>query len=140
MEENKSLKQSLIFQSFAPLFALILIQHFQVSFFCLPYKLYFAFRQHNMIEKIRNFTQCGDLIASVFCLGWVLYAFLVYIGFEGMHCTNFRSAGEKIIFDEDKRDSGASFLVTFILPLLIEEINTLRGMLVFGVLLWLIIW
>lgn len=56
-----------------------------------------------------------------------------------MHCTNFRSAGEQVIIDEDKRDSGASFVVTFILPLLIEDINTVRGMLVFGALLWLII-
>lgn len=139
MKENNSLKRSLIFQSFSPLFVLVFIQHFQLSFFCLPYKLCEAFQQRNVIDKICNYTQWGDLLVSIFALGWILYAFLVYKGFEGIHCTNFRSAGEQVLMGEDKTDGGVSFLVSFVLPLLIEDINTVRGMMVFGVLLWLII-
>ena len=139
MDENRNLKRSLIFQSFAPLFVLLVIKHFQLSFFYLPYKVYLSFKQHELIDSICRYTQWGDLLVFIFSLGWILYAFLVYMGFEGMHCTNFRSAGEQVLIGEDKRDGSVSFLVSFVLPLLIEDINTVRGIIIFGVLLWFII-
>ena len=139
MKENSSLKHSLIYQSFAPLFALILIKHFPFSFISIPCELCVDIQQQEVLDKICNFPQLGDFIISVISLVYLVYASLIYKGFEGMHCTNFRSAGERVIIEEDNRDSGASFLVSFVLPLLMGDFKTLRGMIVFFVLLWFVI-
>lgn len=135
MRENKAIKRCLIIQSFAPLFLLALIQYWQKQFFVLPYKFFVALHKHELLRKLANYAQYGNLIISLVAIIWIACALIIYIGFREWHDTNFRDAGEKISIEEDKRDGAASYLVTFILPILVDEVNTVRGMLTFGVLL-----
>ena len=137
MIENKQLKLSLILQSFAPLFLLILVQHFRCGFFraicrfwnLAPVDINAAFYQ------VISYNYLGDFVVSVICVVWVGGAFAVWFGFKGFESVNFGSHGEKINIDEDIQDVGASYFVTFILPLMADDVSTIRGFAVFVLLL-----
>ena len=86
-----------------------------------------------LVEKLHPF------IVFLVSVLWILWAILVYCGFTGIFRVGFDSRGEQIDILNDRLDSGATFLVTFVLPLLIDDINSFRGFAIFAVLLGLII-
>lgn len=148
MKQNFRLKMCLIMQSFAPLFLLILVQHFRCDFVCAVYRFFeiLIFNADSLGERMRiaatavmSYQFLGDFAVSMLCVFWLVGAVGVWIGFKDYQTVNFESYGERIKMTEDASDGGASYFVTFILPLLVDDVSTLRGFAVFVLLLTMLI-
>lgn len=140
--ENKKVKKSLIIQSFAPLFLLLTIKHLDI---CLFVRLIATFCSNfrtcwwNAILSAVMHPSFGSLVVS--CIGacWIVYTVIVALGFKEMQTAGFNSAGETIVIDESSNDGGAAFLVTYVLPLITDDVSTLRSLSVFIIMLIMII-
>lgn len=139
MQEDKKLKRYLVLQSFCPLFILILIQH--VGHCDLIIKFISQLFQGDWFVfcKVFNNPFLGDVVISTIAVLWLVITVIVAIGFRDLQRTNFSSHGETVTIGAEKKDSGVTFLVTFILPLLVDDVSTLRGFLFFIVLLGMVI-
>ena len=81
----------------------------------------------------------GDVVISFFSILWMVITVIVVIGVNDIQKSSFDSHGETIIIESEKKDSGVTFLVTFVLPLLVDDVATLRGFLFFSTLLVMVI-
>ena len=136
MVENKKLKRDLVLQSFAPLFLVLCVKHAHCYWRFLPsFFLKIRGQDWSVFRDIVGHAFFGDFVVFTISLIWVLWAVLIYGGFTGILQVNFDSYGENLVVVTDKRDVGATFLVSFILPLLLDDVSTLRGFIVFGLLL-----
>ena len=136
MVENKKLKRDLVLQSFAPLFLVLCVKHAHCYWIFLPsFFMKIRVQDWSVFHDIVGHAFFGDFVVFTISLIWVLWTVLIYGGFTGILQVNFDSYGENLVVVTDKRDVGATFLVSFILPLLLDDVSTLRGFIVFGLLL-----
>lgn len=139
MQEDKRLKLFLVLQSFCPLFILIFIQHVG---HCNQIMQFFVGLYHGewgVFEKAIHSIALGDVIITLLCVAWFLVTIIVAVGFHNLQDSGFSSYGETITISTEKKDSGATFLVTFVLPLLVNDVSTFRGFVFFVVLLGMVI-
>ena len=139
---NLSLKRSLILQSFAPLFLLLMVKHLDLNLYLtLVYK--FIDTWHKIGIKALNITIhntfFGSFVVSIISIIWLVITIIIAFGFNGLQKAGFKSEGEQIIIEDSSNDSGAIFLVTYILPLLTDDIGSIRGLIVFSTMLLMII-
>lgn len=139
MQEDKKLKRFLVLQSFCPLFLLIFIQHVGNGKLVIRFITSILHGNWSVVKIAITHPALGDVIISAICIVWLLITAFVAVGFRNLQSTNFASHGETIIIGQEKKDSGVTFLVTFILPLLVDDVSTLRGFIFFVVLLWMVI-
>lgn len=141
MKENPALKKSLVLQSFAPLFFLLLIKHMYLKMPSLIAKFISALRTEGIdaVRRAINHPLFWDLIIVFVSVIWLLITVLVVFGFRGIQSSGFESKGENIVVHEDKKDVGISFLVSFVLPLLIDEVASLRDFIFFFTMLVLVL-
>jgi len=136
--ENLILKRSLTLQSFAPLFALLAIKFFNpTKFWHLTVSFVKLFSDKGMVAVTtvvvnKNF---GSFLIFVMSLIWLLVTFIVAIEFKEMQKSGFRSAGEKILIVGSPNAGNGIFLVNYILPLMINDVSSVRKLLFFLLLL-----
>lgn len=139
LKEDKKLKRFLVLQSFCPLFLLIFIQHVghgeQVIYFVST----FIHGDWSVIGRAWNSSFLGDVVITGLCLIWFLITAIVALGFRNLQNSGYDHHGEMIIIGSERKDSGVTFLVTFVLPLLVDDVSTLRGFIFFIVLLTMVI-
>ena len=123
---NTRLKRGLITQSLSPVFALLIVRHFHCSYFHLVPRFFVElFKAPCLaIETAWNHELLGELIIVLLGLVWLICSISYISAFKGTQDHGFNSYGEKIKSIEEKRDAAASFLMTFILPLMIDELTT----------------
>lgn len=140
--ENLILKRNLVLQSFAPLFILLTIKHIKLGIF---WQLIVGFVKSlaeiglaavPMAIKNENF---GSFVIFAISVIWLLATAIIAVGFRGMQKSGFKSAGEKILIEDYPSDSGATFFVTYVLPLLTDDVSSGRGLIVFLVLLSMVV-
>lgn len=140
--ENLVLKRSLMLQSFAPLFALLAIKYFNPAMFWhLTVSFVKLFSDKGMVAvpiavENKNF---GSFLIFMISLMWLLATFIIAIGFKGMQKSGFRSAGEKISFVSSFNDGKVIFLMNYILPLMINDVSSVRKLISFLLLLLTVI-
>lgn len=148
MKENLHLKMHLTFQSFAPLFLLIFAQHVRCDFFRAIRRFFeiltsdadsLGHKLTDVLSAVRSYEFLGDFALSALCVLWLIVAAAVWVSVKDFQAVNFESYGEKIRVLEDAPEAGASYFVTFVLPLVIDGTNTLRGFIVFSLLLLMLI-
>ena len=140
MSENIRLKRDLVLQSFAPLFLLLCVKYAHCYWrYVKPFVERFKSDKLMVFSDAIHYPIFGDCFVFTISVLWIVRAILVYCGFTVIFRVGFDSRGEQIDILNDRLDSGATFLVTFVLPLLIDDINSLRGFVIFTVLLGLII-
>lgn len=139
LRENTALKRYLVLQSFAPLFALILIKH--IGHFDLVFMFFSRiFRgDWSAFSAAFHSASLGDVVVSILCFLWLLITCFVAFAFHGFQSVDFDHHGEEIIIRGEKKDSGVTFLVSFVLPLLVDDVGTLRGFVFFIFLLTMVI-
>lgn len=139
MQEDRKLKEYLVLQSFFPLFVLVFIQH--VGHFDLIARFFSSLihGDFNAIIKAIGNPSLGDVVITAVCIGWFIVTVVVTIGFKDLQTSNFDSYGERIQIGTEKKDSGVTFLITFVLPLLVDDVSTLRGFIFFVILLVMVI-
>lgn len=139
MQEDRKLKCFLVLQSFCPLFLLIFIQHVGHVELIIKFFVSLLHGDCTAIGRAVNNSALGDVIITIFCIIWFFITAIVAIGFRNLQNSNYDSHGEIIIVGPEKKDSGVTFLVTFVLPLLVDDVSTLRGFIFFIVLLTMVI-
>ena len=139
MKEDKKLKFYLVFQSFCPLFVLIFIRH--VGNIDLIKRFFSGLLQADwsVIEKAMVNPCLGSVIITFICIVWFIITGIVALGLRSFRKCNFASHGESISIRQEKTNSGITFLMTFILPLLVDDVSSPRGFIFFGVLLIMVI-
>lgn len=135
MSENIRLKRDLVLQSFAPLFLLLCVKYAHCYWrYVKPFVERFKSDKLMFFSDVIHHPIFGDCFVFTISVLWIVWAILVYCGFTGIFRVGFDSRGEQIDILNDRLDSGATFLVTFVLLLLIDDINSLRGFVIFAVL------
>lgn len=124
---NLRLKRGLIIQSMGPLFLLLIIRHCHVIKYRDLMGKFVSRLQispYNTVCQTINHPMFGELV--IFCVSIILVilAFIYGCGFRTTHTCGFTSKGEKVTSIEEYKDAAASFLMTFILPLLIDDLST----------------
>lgn len=140
--ENLNLKKCLVMQSFAPLFLLLFIKHFELSLYSKLVHRFFELLFNTGIRAFSvaiNHVSFGGFVISIISTIWLIITIAIALGFTGMQKAGFRSTGEKIIIEDSPNDSGATFLVTYVLPLLTDDVESVRGLIVFLMMLIMIV-
>ncbi len=132
--ENLNLKRCLVLQSFAPLFLLLFIKHLDISLYLKLVRSFFELLTNTGIRAFSiavNHVSFGNFVISIISTIWLIITIAIELGFNGMQKAGFKSAGEQIIIEDSPNDSGATFLVTYVLPLLTDDVESVRGLIVF---------
>lgn len=137
MIEDSKLKKLLVLQSFCPLFILIFIKH--VGHFDLVYEFLYGIINGNfkVFELAIKNPYLGEVIINIFSILWFVVTLIVAKGFKELQNGNYNSYGEKITIKSEKKDAGISFLVTYIMPLLVDDVTTVNGFIFFSSLLFI---
>ena len=72
---------------------------------------------------------------EVLCFLWIIYSIYSVRYFEKSQRSNFVSVGESLINIEKIQDSGVTFFMTYVLPMAMDDLDTLRGFIVFAILM-----
>ena len=138
----KKLKSSLISQSFSPLFLLLIIKYIDIcgiKEFVLRW-LNASNKKCVIVNDLLN--DEGSMIISAIIVFAALFIIIksvyTFFAFEDFWKSNTRDNGEKINIESYESDVGITFFVTYILPLMIDDVNTIRGFCIFTVLMSLI--
>ena len=140
-EQNLKLKRKLVIQSFLPLFILIFIRYFDyrmISSIC-HFIRELMQRNFSVMNRIWDHPYLGPFIAAFISLVCSLYGITAMWQFKSMQMSGFVDAGEEIVIEEEITDSGITFFMTFVLPLLLDDVETLRGFIIFTGILGLVI-
>ena len=134
MVTNLNLKRSLILQSFTPLFLLLAIKYLDIKLYLRLICRFIAIWEEKGIRTFAiaiNHTSFGSFVVALISIAWLVISIMIALGFRGMQKAGFQSSGEKIVIENAPNDSGATFLVTYVLPLLTDEVDSSRGLVVF---------
>lgn len=137
MTDNSAMKRALIMQSFAPLFLILLIKYFDFNLFHLC-KSFFEIILSNpalAFTKAVSHSAFVTLLLEFFCLLWIIYSVCSVRSFVKSQQANFVSEGESLVDIEKISDSGVTFFMTYVLPMAMDDLDTWKGLVVFGILM-----
>ncbi|SET77469.1 hypothetical protein SAMN04487771_10429 [[Clostridium] aminophilum] len=120
---NIKLKHSLMLQSLSPLAFLTIVRNFK---FDLPEK-------HTANQTyIGEFINLNTVLIVVFilCFAWIIAAGFSFVSFIAFKWTD-RRMGYQLASYEEKEDASLNFFLTMIIPLLIDDVETMQGALTF---------
>lgn len=129
-------------QSFAPLFLLLTIKYLDISLYLKLIRKFidtFPEARIKVFYVVLNHPSFGSFVVSLIGIIWLLFTVAIALGFGGMQEAGFKSAGEKIEIEELSNDGSATFLVTYVLPLLTDDVESIRGLIVFLAMLIMVI-
>lgn len=126
MKANLHLKRGLITQSLSPVFVLLIIRHSHCDYLYLIGRCLscVAASPVETIMKVLLHPRFGELLVVIGGLILAGVSFISIPAFRAIQDAGFESRGERIIVIEEQKDAGASFLMTFVLPLLIDELSS----------------
>lgn len=128
---NNRLKRLLMIQSLSPLALLTIIRNFT---FVMPEGEFVS----NCDRYIAFFCRNGVLITVIaFCFIWIAVAVYSYLYFSVYIWTD-KEGGYEIHNVIDKEDVSLNFFMTMIIPLLIDNVDTIQGAVTFGIIVALI--
>lgn len=124
-------------QSFAPLFLILLIQYFdcKLSHLCRVFFLSILKDLGTALIKMIRHPLFITLVLEVLCLLWIIYSAYNVRYFEKFQRLNFVSVGESLINIEKIQNFSVTFLMTYVLPMAMDDLDTLRGFIVFVILM-----
>ena len=119
------LKVGLILQSFSPVFLILLVKNFDIDL---------------LVSCISgNHTQLGTCLSRIILiLSSVIIlklSFILLLGLKSFQGHGFKSRGEKIKITKETTSDSLFFLITYILPLIINDITGIRDLLVLFVII-----
>lgn len=131
------MKKKLIIQSFAPLFLILAVKNATLDLLPPLTGLIKSLKAEKLgiIPHILWHPMFLTWILEIICMIWILYALLSIRSFKNLQTANFSSQGEKLQDMSQITDSGVTFFMTYVLPMVLDEIGTLKGFLVFALLM-----
>lgn len=137
VDDNLPMKRTLIMQSFAPLFLILLVKHFDTKLFhlCEMFLKHIRKMPKETLIRMINHPLFITVFLEIFCLSWVLYSAYSIRKFVASQRADFVSQGESLIEIAKISDSGVTFFMTYVLPMAMDDLDTLKGLIVFGILM-----
>lgn len=134
MKENKYLKWLLIIQSFLPLFLLILIRCFCLNNFKLVSQFFIRLFQKDfgVILIALNHPDLFSVILLCLSVIMLIIGIMIYVLFNKIQKFGFCEEHENIAVDADLTENSVAFFVTYITPLVLDDIGKKRGFLSFA--------
>lgn len=129
------LKTGLLIQSLSPLFLLILIKYFDCRLIYVVHNKILTSCGCAVISPIHSPINRTEIILVLASALMVLFGVWVYIGYNAEASYGFIDKGEKIALKENISDVSASFFATYLIPLLMDDLNTPKGLSLFGTIL-----
>ena len=129
MKENKYLKWFLIMQSFLPLFILVIIRCSSKA----RWKLIFDFIRElsqGKGEAIEIALTHSEIFAtSLLCISVLMLigGLCIYRFFKKHQTSGFQEEATKIVVDADMTENSVAFFITYITPLVLDDIDEGRG-------------
>ena len=129
MKENKYLKWLLIVQSFLPLFFLVIIRWFSKARVKLVHKFVSELVRGNFkaIGTALNHSEIYATILLCFCAIMFMFGLGIYFFFKKSQSFGFQEEEKKIVIDADVTENSVAFFVTYITPLVLDDIDESRG-------------
>ena len=133
MTENKNIKRKLIIQSFMPLYIILVIKNFDAKMLILAKKLteHLLKRDFKIISHVFNHPLFLSCIFEIIGILWILSAAFSIFEFTAMQRANFASQNESVKECEKISDGGVTFFMTYVLPMVMDEIGTLKNFSIF---------
>lgn len=137
MVENKSTKRKLIIQSFAPLFLILAIKNLTWGLLPPMVALIRHLKENDwgILCRIWSHPMFCTYMLELICIVWIIYALISIHSFSNWQTAGFKSQGEKVIDINRISDSGVTFFMTYVLPMALDDIGTLKGFAVFAILM-----
>lgn len=137
MTDNPSMKRALIMQSFEPLFLILLIKYYDSKLVHLCKKFFEVLLNNPIAALTKSVSHSAfvKLLLDIICLLWIIYSGYTVRKFEKSQRANFVSAGESLIEIEKISDSGVTFFMTYVLPMAMDDLDTWKGIVAFGILM-----
>jgi len=141
LKENKSLKWLLILQSFLPLFFLVLIRCFDLSRLELISRFVFRLFHRDFIvfSLALKHSEFFSTVLLCICILMLSVGLLIYLLFNKIQKSGFCEESKKIIVDADATENSVAFFVTYIIPLILDDIGECRGFLSFTAIIIMLI-
>ena len=132
MKENKYLKWLLIIQSFLPLF--FLIRCFYLHNFKLVLRFFVRLFQRDFGIILIALSHPDLFSVILLCLSVIMLiiGIMIYILFNKIQEFGFYEEHENIVVDADVTENSVAFFVTYITPLVLDDIGNKRGFLSFA--------
>lgn len=132
-KENRKLKSALILQSFSPLFLLLFIKYAEWGLIGLFFKFWEelfhigagAFWSAIVHEKFLT------LMLLLVSLCWILLSIAAGFLLKDAGTAGFIDSGEHIKINKITTDAGVLFYVTFVIPLVLDDLGAIRNFLIF---------
>ena len=146
MTDNFAMKRALIMQSFAPLFLILSIKYFNFNMvhLCKRFLEISVTDPKQVIEFFKSYSACFPMLLLEFiCLLWIIYSVYGVQKFKKSQQINFVSEGEALTDIKKISDSGVTFFMTYVLPMAMDDLDTWKGLIIFGILmiiLFLLMW
>ncbi|MGG0821395.1 hypothetical protein ABE099_00850 [Paenibacillus turicensis] len=139
MKENKKLRFLLILQSFMPLMVLLLLKNFDSDLIFLIHKFFIQIwnREFTAISMAVTHEKFLLFIVIFICVIWIFVSLYSMHLFRGAQFANFIE--DKINIVHYSSDAGLIFFTTFIVPLVLDDVGSMRNFLVFICLFLMII-
>ena len=124
--ENKYLKCGLIMQSLSPVCLLLIIRHVHGDFLALFARFCDAFAVDWMSAICKAFfhQRFGEMLAVFVSLIVIVLTVLSYLAFGEVQTNTFENHGEKVIEIKEEREAPAIFMMSFVLPLLMDDLSS----------------
>ena len=127
LRPNLRLKIALICQSFSILFIILLVKYCSLDHLRLVREFFLSWD----LGKTFRHPSFGPLLICFMSLALVIYSGVCLPAFSGTQKRGLQGYGEMMCNIHEMKESGASFFMTFLLPLLIEDLSSIRGLLVY---------
>ena len=140
--ENKKLKNKLIIQSFLPLSILVMIKNTKIKIFVSFINFFrklLAGKFSILLDLFMHENVWPFLLFIISAYGIISGCIAIW-QFKEVQISGFTDAGEKVKIDEEITDSGITFFMTFVLPLIIGDVICINDFLVYiGMILMVIV-
>lgn len=146
MKENLKLKRQLIVQSFLPLYVIFLIKYFDKDALILVVRFIQAIKRIGLPATIWKalWHQCFlTYFVEAICIYLIIYSLMGLLHFSDVQNTKYRSQADSVKDCAEISDSGLTFFMSFVLPMILDDINKPQGFLIFIIvmaLLFILMW
>lgn len=142
LRENRFLKWLLIIQSFTPLFLLLIIKYWNRIIWQLIAKFFNFIISGNVTEAILKSFRNAEffrLVLILICTILLVTGILIYLYFNKAQTVGFIDHAEKISIGNDTTETSVAFFVSYVMPMLLEDITELKGFLCFVIIMMMLI-
>lgn len=140
-KENRTLKVELIIMSYLPLFFILFCKYFDIKKNCLfiqAVRKLFVSTENITINTAESSFLWTIVLETVCCL-WMIASGVFIIAFDRISHMKYTSQGEILACVSDISDSSPSFFMTYVAPMVMDDLDSPNGLLAFAAFMVIII-